>query len=299
MPVPIQPHATVIALDVGGSSVKSGVVRCTTPPAVVDRRQTALDHRAPADQLIALLAGIIAAHLPTTEPPCGVAFGVPSPFDYTNGVSLMQHKFAALYAVDLGAALRATLQQPALAIRYRNDAEAAIVGEVLFGRQQIGRRVLGITLGTGIGSSFLDAGRPIASDASVPPNGALWSLPHPAGGRADDHFSTRGLLQRLQRVVPSVANVAAAAAIARAGDGALQTAFADFGRELGAFVAPHMARFGAQALLVLGGIARALDLFGPTLRAELSVPVYGGTLGADAPLLGAAALFDDSGIGEQ
>jgi glucokinase len=33
--------------------------------------------------------------------PDGIAFAVPGPFDYEQGVSLLRHKFAALYDVNL------------------------------------------------------------------------------------------------------------------------------------------------------------------------------------------------------
>jgi spore maturation protein SpmB len=49
--------------------------------------------------------------------------------------------------------------------------------------------------------------------------------------------------------------------------------------------------FRAEAVLVLGRIAGAMDLFGPFLRQVLSVPALPGERGPEAALLGAADLL--------
>jgi hypothetical protein len=60
---------------------------------------------------------------------------------------------------------------------------------------------------------------------------------------------------------------------------------------LGAFLAPYVRDFGAEIVLVLGGIARSLALFQSDLASMLPVPVVAGALGTDAALLGAADLL--------
>jgi hypothetical protein len=49
--------------------------------------------------------------------------------------------------------------------------------------------------------------------------------------------------------------------------------------------------FAAEAVLVLGRIAGAMDLFGPSLRQALSLPALPGERGPEAALLGAADLL--------
>jgi glucokinase len=72
---------------------------------------------------------------------------------------------------------------------------------------------------------------------------------------------------------------------------ALAQAFASFGADLGAFLRPFVSDFGADAVLVTGGITEAWGHFAPSLRRALSVPVLKGTLGTRAALLGASALY--------
>ncbi len=289
------PHAPeVIALDVGGSSVKSG--RVTSGGHLLGPvHVTPVDSQADADTLLA--AFVQAIRKAWDRPPPihrlrGLALAFPGPFDYRTGISYIQGvaKYEALYGLDVGQALRERLGAPELDIRFRNDAEAALVGEARHGVGRPYGRVLGITLGTGCGSAFLVDGRPVTRGPGVPPQGWLYPVPF-QGEPADAVFSTRGLVARLETAGIASADLPTVAAQARAGDPRLRRVFQGFGADLATFLAPFVAAFQAQAVLVMGGIARSFDLFGPALVAGLSVPVLEGRLGARAALLGAAALF--------
>lgn len=279
------PPATplTIALDVGGSSVKSGLVDMT--PAVVGAvRHTPVDNGADTEALLAVFRQIVADHLAELggRPLRGVGAAFPNPFDYGRGVSLMRHKYAALYGQDLGAAIRAALPDAAPPVAFRNDAEAAVVGEALFGAGARYSRLIGVTLGTGLGACFVADGRAVRAGPEVPEGGELWEQPW-RGQIADDWFSIRGLQARLGQ------QDLRAAARRAADDAGLRAGLAAFGADLGAFLAPFVAQFHAEAVLVLGGLAGAGAHFLPALRAALSVPALPGTRGAHTALLGAAA----------
>jgi glucokinase len=187
-------------------------------------------------------------------------------------------------------ALRSRLDLGDLPILFRNDAEAAVVGEARYGAGRDYRRLIGVTLGTGCGSAFVVDGVPVTSGPGVPPNGWLYpALFH--GLRADDLFSRRGLEARLRAAGGAQRSVKDAAAAARAGDAGARQVFEEFGADLGIFLNSFVVTFAAEAVLVLGRIAGAIDLFGPPLREALSVPALPGKRGADAALLGAADLL--------
>jgi glucokinase len=292
-----------ISLDVGGQSVKSA--RVTEQLAVLDERNHPIDSLADAEALLATMAGIIASHLAAGEPR-GVALAFPGPFDYPGGVCLIRHtshgggvKFGGLYRVNVREALRARLRRPTLPIVFRNDAEAAILGEAVHGAGRPYRRVIGITLGTGLGSAFVVGGRAQVSGPGVPENGWLYCVPF-AAATADDAFSTRGLLARLDAAGLAYDDVHAATVDAATVDAAtvdagqtaeLKRAFEEFGADLGIFLRPFAADFDADAVIVLGGIANAWSLFAPALQAQLPVPAIRGALGASAALIGAAELL--------
>jgi glucokinase len=221
-----------------------------------------------------------------------VALGFPGPFDYAQGICRITgvEKFEALYGLDVRQALRERLGQPELPIRFRNDAEAALVGEGRYGAGRPLRRLLGVTLGTGFGSAFVAEGRAVTAGPGIPANGWLYPVLF-RGQRADDVFSRRGLLARLRAAGLAWSDVKLAAEAARAGDEPSQRVFEAFGADLGEFLKPFAVAFGAEGVLVAGRIAGALDLFGPFVQRALPVPVLAGQRGAEAPLLGAAELF--------
>jgi glucokinase len=111
------------------------------------------------------------------------------------------------------------------------------------------------------------------------------------GLRADDIFSRRGLEARLRSAGVAAVDVRKAAAAARAGDPVARLVFEAFGADLGTFLSSFAVAFAAEAVLVLGQIAGAMDLFGPFLSRALSVPALPGERGPDAALLGAADLL--------
>ncbi|MBK9713941.1 MAG: ROK family protein [Kouleothrix sp.] len=282
----------VIALDVGGTSIKSGVV--CGGSVLGAPRQTALQEAGPARAILAVFGQVLWLHLRELGDRrlAGVALGFPAPFDYPRGVCLLRHKFAALYGRDMRKALRAFLPDASVPVLFRNDAEAAIVGEARYGVGRRYRRLVGLTLGTGLGSAFLEAGRPVTDRADLPPRGELYAVPF-HGTPADELFSIRGLTARLRAATPALNEIKPAADLARAGDPAARAAFAQFGADLGELLAPFARTFDAEAVLLLGGIANAADLFADAMRGRLAADVVAGELGPRAALLGAAALLLD------
>ena len=278
-----------IALDVGGSSVKSATV---APGGQVlgELCQTQVDSIATADEILGSLARAVAAHL-AHEVPVGIGLGFPGPFDYADGVSWITgvEKFEALYGLNVRAGLRQRLGLGDVPILFRNDAEAAIVGEALYGAGRGRRRLIGVTLGTGLGSAFTINGLPVSTGPGVPAHGWLYSMPF-QDQRADDCFSRRGLLARLQAAGYAWSDVRPAAEAAHHGEMAARQVFEAFGADLGTFLSPFVGAFGAEAVLITGGLAGALHLFAAPLQQALAVPVLAAQRGSAAPLLGAAEL---------
>lgn len=279
----------VIALDVGGTSVKSAVVS-SAGYVVGEPVITPIDSSGNAGIILGTLADIIRNHL--SRKAYGIAFAFPGPFDYDKGISHIAGvaKYQSIYGLDVRAELQERLGLQDMPIAFRNDAEAAIVGEARYGSGKGYRRLIGLTLGTGCGSAFIVGGKPVTSEKAVPENGWLYPVKY-RGEKADDVFSIRGLTARFRKAGLEVESIKRAAEEAREGDAAKLDVFAKFGGELGNFLAPFAEGFKADALLLLGGIAKAIDLYEEPLTQSLPVPVLKGVLGEKAALLGAAELL--------
>lgn len=284
----------IISLDVGGSSVKSALV------AAADRTNiavttTPIDSRSDRHTILGTLRQTVQKHLlelTQRNASClGVGVGFPGPCDYASGTVLVKgvEKYEALYGLNLRNELRTELNGYDLPIKLQNDAVCALVAEARYGERRLCERVLGIVLGTGMGSAFVVDGKQVVTGRGVPSSGYLYAEPF-AGTTADEVFSTRGLQARLRKVNKSV-SIPIAAQRARAGDKQLSDVFAEFGLDLGIFLAPYATEFQANALILLGGIAQTGDLFSETLEQHLPVPFYQGSLQDKAGVLGASLLF--------
>src|SRR5215211_4164003 len=145
-PGSLAPSTRVIALDVGGTSVKSALVapggHVIGEPAI-----TPIDSSGEAEGILGTFARIIGSHFgqAQTSNVIGVALGFPGPFDYAAGICLIEgvEKYGAIYGINMRDALRTRLDLGDLPILFRNDTEAAVVGEARYGAGQDYRRLIG------------------------------------------------------------------------------------------------------------------------------------------------------------
>ena len=167
-------------------------------------------------------------------------------------------KLDGLYGVDLRDRLARALgfAHPDR-VRFLNDAQAFVLGEWWAGAARGYRRAMGVTLGTGLGSGFLDGGELVVSGPDVPPEARLDLVPF-RGRAIEDVVSSRGVAAAFGRSV----EVVDIARRARDGDEGAAAAFRGFGSSLGEFLDPWVSRFAPTCLVFGGSIARAWDLFG-------------------------------------
>ncbi len=290
-------RAPVPVLDIGGTHVTAALVDPGTNrprPGTVIREP--LDSRAESGAVLDTVARAALA-LPAGHGPCwGVA--MPGPFDYAAGIGRFAGvgKFESLSGVDVGAGLRGRLAGRAERLCFLNDADAFAVGEYDCGAAAGHDRVVCLTLGTGVGSSFLSAGRPVHTGPLVPPSGHVHRLAV-YGRPLEDTVSRRGLRAHYARLRtaagdPPLPDVREIAARARKGDTAAAEAFRYAFDALGRALAPWIDRFRATAVVVGGSMARSWDLIHPALTTGLAsaggpdTPVLPARRPEEAPLIG-------------
>ena len=278
----------IAVLDVGGTSVKTGVVRFDDgdDPRVEFGPALPANSNETADLVLdSLAAGADAALRLAGPDAAGLSIGICGPFDIEAGISRMRgvHKFEEIYGIDLGAAIRERVPAAAaLPIRFARDAESAGTGEALAGAGAGVDRVLTMTVGTGLGTCLTDHASPVEFiDGFGVEHLAMRATPW--GGRADDVLSAHGLADRL--------GVAMSDLRAAVDDPANADVVSDHGTRLGRFLGPVVVEFDAHMVVIGGGFSAAFDRFGPALQAAIgAVPVRPASLGTAGPLLGAAHL---------
>ena len=291
----------VPVLEVGGTHVTAALVDLREDaPTVTATVRASLAHDGSAGQI---LDGLAEAARSVAAGP-GSAWGValPGPFDYAAGVAWYRDvgKFDSLYGVDVGAELAERLPG-AGGFAFVNDAEAFTSGEWAFGVARGHERVVGITLGTGIGSTFLESGKALRVGPSVPPEGRA-DLVRYAGRPLEETISRRALIARYEGLTGTRTDVAELAELARSGDAVAKRVLDEGFAHLGRALAPWFTSFTAGIVVVGGSMSASWDLFGPSVRRGMleavpaldELPMAVARRPVQAPLLGAALTARDA-----
>jgi glucokinase len=250
-----------------------------------------LPEKQSAEAFIAVLADL-AVQAGADSQTAGAGFAMPGPFDYAEGISWMKHKMPYLYGVNLRAAFAQRMVWSGRQIQFLNDAAAFLLGEVGAGAARSVPRVVGITLGTGIGSGYAMDGRLVTQGLGVPPGGEIWNVPF-EGGITEDLISTRAIKKAYSDRTGKEKEVSDIAAEAER-DPIAAEVFAGFGRDLGRVLRIQLGDFAPQAVVLGGGIARSAPLFLPAAQKELEgikLELRIATLGDTAPLVGATVAW--------
>jgi glucokinase len=274
-------------VDIGGSHITAAIIELTSNSILKHSvKRASVDSSKTVPEIISDWTSIIKETLSTVSgKKLNIGIAIPGPFDYDNGISYIsgQHKYEALYDVNVKTLLSAALGQSADTITFANDAACFLQGEVAGGIGRGCEDVLGFTLGTGFGSAKYENG--IAEDAD------LWKSPF-LDGIAEDYLSSRWFVKRYYQL--SKKNVEGVKELMNAykEDEYIPMIFDEFGFNFGLFIKEITENSDADMIVVGGNIAHALELFRNGINKAFikrrSIPtIKQSILGEHAPLIGA------------
>ena len=282
----------VLGIDIGGSHITAALVDMETRSIIASSIQRrGVNSNDPAEQILSSWCEVIKAvyqNFDIETKRIGIA--MPGPFDYEAGISLIQDqdKFRSLYQMNIKQELARRLVIAEKNIRFVNDAAGFLQGEVFSGAAREGKRVIGLTLGTGLGSAFCENG--IAEDA------ALWESAF-KDGIAEDYLSTRWFVSRYFQLTGS--KIAGVKEINSAGndEAAQQQLFEEFGYHLADFLIPLIKEKLADTVVLGGNISNAHAAFLPYLQKKFQeqnvvVNLKVAALQENASLIGAASCWE-------
>lgn len=282
----------ILSADIGGSHITTAIVDLTGK-SIVEHTRTRLsvDSNGTWAKILGTWAEGIKEtlnkfHLPVDM----IAMAMPGPFDYKNGISYIRGlgKYEDIYGLNIKLYLATRLNIKPENILFRNDAEAFLHGEVFAGAGLGYKKVIGITLGTGLGSAKSCDG--ITTDVNRGSNQFGDSI-------ADNYMSTRWFVKRYRQLTgQTVANVKELALIADT-DTAVQQIFKEFTDNLVLFLKDFINDEKPELLIIGGNITKAFRLFLPSLQFQLAawfdeMKIKIAELGEDSSIMGAAASFD-------
>ncbi len=289
----------LIAADIGGSHISSIVLNTNDwivePTKMIETKANSFGQKHTLIQSWAdnLLESAQKANIKNINQ---IALAIPGPFDYEKGIfhTHPEGKMGSLVGEHLRELLIPFFGK-ALKITFENDAACFGLGEASFGVGQKCQRIIGVTLGTGIGSSFIAQQKIIKTHSSIPLGGELYESPF-ENSIADDYFSTRWFVRQvLKDIGLKISGVRELTE--KAPEDYIQVIFKKFALNFYQFLLPFAKDFGAEMIVVGGNIAKAWRYFGKEL-AELfqkeAILVQPSYLNEQAIILGAAKVFVDT-----
>lgn len=310
---------TTIGVDIGGTSVRAGVVDRHGNVLDTARAPTPAGESALEDAIVSAVSGLVTRHRVT-----GVGLAVAG-FVTTDRRSVMFAPHLAWRNAPVGDRISARLKLPVV---LEHDANAAVLGEHRFGAARGAGVALLVAIGTGIGGGLLLGGELFRGAYGVAPElGHLRLVP---GGRAcpcgkqgcwerycsGTALSTTAveLLARhpgrstvLSRDAPDSRAITGrkVAAAARDGDPLAQRAMSELARWLGEGLALAADIYDPEVVVIAGGVSESAPLFLDDARDHYKKMITGAgfrplarirtaQLGDDAALVGVAALAADN-----
>ena len=303
----VMPEGGAIGVDVGGTRIKAG--RVDSAGRVIARDVVAVGEGRGEGEIVARIAQAVERLDPGGALPVGLAAaGV---IDVADGRVRESPNFPDWKDFDLAARVRRATGR---AVALENDANAVIYGEAIAGAGRGARTLVGYTLGTGVGGGIVLEGKiwhGVRGMAGELGHVTVARDGRPCGcgnrGCLEQYAGQVGLRQTLRerggawaRLADDADAPARLAAMAEAGDGDAAAIYAEVGAMLGLAAAALVHTLDVQVIILSGGIAAASGLFVPAMEAELrartfrsmseGVAIRVGLLGADAGIVGAAAL---------
>jgi len=281
----------ILTADIGGSHITVGI--CNMETHTIMRQSligAEVNSGGSATEILTSWSNVFQQMLKNTNlPVSGLSVAMPGPFDYENGISYITglNKYESLYGMDIKKFLADLLKLDPQMIRFRNDAESTIAGEVLEGAGKGYGTVMGVTLGTGFGSAF--SSNKITKDIN------LGSEPY-KDTIADDYFSTRWFIKRYNELtgIGLTGGVKELSAIAEKNVVA-RDIFKEYANNMADFLAKPVEQLNPEVLIICGNIAKASEFFLPYLSERLNTTTIKlAQLDENAPLIGAAAMFEDT-----
>jgi glucokinase len=267
----------VIGLDVGGTSLKAAIVSSKGRILKNTFKKTPINSSGSAEAIISTFENILSHTIAESKERCvrvlGIAISTCGPFDLEKGIPLMKHKYASIYGLNLKHELirRLHLNIPIL---FDRDSWSFLRGEEWVGAAKGYKRIVGITIGSGLGSAFMVNGEIVVEGPGIPPSGSLWNLPY-KGGILEEvaPVCKRSIIRRYRELGGSwregmdVKDIASKAF--RGEDEASAKVFNELGGTLGEVLKPYLLEFNPDCVIFGGQISKSFMLFSKPLKDTL------------------------------
>lgn len=278
----------ILASDIGGSHITSAIVDTADWSILFESvTRNRVDSSSDAKSIFQNWASNLKETItksPEEIKQLGIA--MPGPFDYEKGISLMhnQDKYDSLFQLDTSAGIREAMGNSSIEIRYINDAAAFLQGEIFASKLDNEEKILGITLGTGLGSAVWSKGNK-AFDAD------LWNTAY-RDSIFEEYLVTRWFTRRFEELTGNKAEGLKEILEQHQDEAEFATLIQEYSAQLLDFLKFFSEKYNCTHYIIGGNIAKALDIITSYRTEEFSAYTIGrSNLDEKAAIIGAASIF--------
>jgi len=242
-----------IGVDLGGTNIRAGI---REGDLIVRREQISLSDK---DSLESTLTQLIRLIKPLVIPDVtGIGIAVPSIVDSVNGIVYDVVNIPSWKRVELQSILQKEFNLP---VRIENDANCFALGELKHGKAKGLNHVVGITLGTGVGSGVIINGKIHSGN-----NGGAGEIGYLYYRDRDFEFYGGSFF---------FAEIHKTSAFdvfqqAKTGDQSALSIWDEYGMHIGNLIKSVVYAYDPEAIVFGGSISNAFSFFEPAMKKTIS-----------------------------
>lgn len=234
----------VLGLDIGGTKISSGLFRNGSLTECMEIKTPA---KSPKEEILATISHQVEAYRHFNFKAIGI--GIPGLVDPINGIIYNLANIPSFHNVNLKKYLEERFEVP---VAINNDANCFALGEYKFGASNIHKHVIGITLGTGIGTGIIANGH--LYTGKLCGAGEWGAIPY-LDGTFEDYCGSKFFKEKYHISAKKLAKKASE------GEQEAINIFYDFGKHIGALIYRLMLTFAPEAIVLGGSIRKAFPYF--------------------------------------
>jgi len=260
----------LLAVDMGGTNIKSALFS-------LDKKILSPIFSFPAcsgDKTIERFKESIISLFRTINEYCSsneftfskIGISSPGPFNYKTGESLMTHKYGFLEHMNVGDFISKTVGLTNVVFKYVHDVNSFLYGAIEFyGWKK--EKVMGATIGTGLGAAIYDGHSIINNDMDEPIDARFYK--EYKGILFEDFCSGRGIVNKAKTVGLKVETSLDVYNLAKEGNQQALDVFKFFGHMLKEALVDRIFELDISRILIGGAVSGSKEFFVPTLKNEI------------------------------
>lgn len=258
----------VISLDIGGSSIKSAVINSNNHIIENTYEVISLDSSRDKEYILNKFIKPITSKInylnQNNKKLDGISISIGGPFDYEKGISYIKNldKYESIYNINIKEFIQNKLNiSKKLPFIFDNDSWSFGRGEVQFDEYDKFNKIIVLTLGTGVGSCFIENRKVVDKGIGIPPLGWISGQKYKSG-ILNDYISSIYMMNKYFSSTKKNIDVKTMATLARKKDKYAKSIFNEIGVTLGNYLKKNFVNdFGAECIIFGGQISLSSDLF--------------------------------------